>query len=191
MPLTLELSTPPTIEPVTVPDVKAHLRIDIGTDDALLGVLITTAREEIERYLRRQIMPATWKLYLDGFPSVIRLPRPPVSSVTSITYLDTDGVSQTLATTEYQTDLISEPARITTAESKIWPSTQGGTYNTVTVTYVSGYTSIANVPTPIKVGIQMMAGDLYEHRESTHEVKVEQNMTLMRMLWLYRILEAF
>ncbi len=132
-------------------------------------------------------MTAIWKLYLDAFPAQIRLPRPPVASITSIEYLDTDGNLQTLATTVYQSDLISEPPRIMLAEGQNWPSTQSGTYNVVTVTYVAGYTDAASVPAAFKTAIKMWAGDLYEHREARLDLGgslrvIEDNPTVMRLL---------
>ena len=44
----LRVVTPAVVEPVTVEDVKAHLRVTHDEDDALLGAQITSAREAIE-----------------------------------------------------------------------------------------------------------------------------------------------
>lgn len=192
MALTLSQTTVPTSEPITVDDVKSYLRIDHHDEDILLSTLIATAREDVERFLRRQIMTATWKLYLDDWPSgqTIRPPYPPLQSVTSIAYTDSDGVSQTLNASLYQVDIISQPGRICPSYSQVWPTVRGETVNAITITYKAGYANIGAVPKGIKMAILLLIGDMYEHRESQLETKVEQNNTVIRLLWNWRLLEA-
>lgn len=60
--------TPPAIEPVTLDEAKAHLRVDINAEDSLITRLISDAREWVERFLRRSLITQTWALYLDAFP---------------------------------------------------------------------------------------------------------------------------
>lgn len=68
--MALHLTTAPAIEPVTVEEVRYFLRIDSdpGEDDALIGSLITAARQEAEKITRRQLITATWEMRLDEFP---------------------------------------------------------------------------------------------------------------------------
>lgn len=130
--------TPPTAEPITVAEAKLHCRVDHVIEDSWLARAITTARKKCQRYQRRTYITTTWELRLDEFPAEIRLPYPPVQSVTSIKYTDTDGVVQTLAGSGYQTDLYVFVPRIKPAYGESWPSTRD-VYNAVIVEYVAGY----------------------------------------------------
>lgn len=120
------------------------------TSDPLLSRLITGARTAAERITRRALVTQTWDMYLDQFPAwEMGIPKPPLQSVTSITYVDTDGTTQTLAADQYRVDLKSEPARITPAFGVVWPTTRWQT-NAVTVRFVCGYGLAADVPAGIK-----------------------------------------
>ena len=155
-------------------------------------MMLEAAIEDVERFLHRQLMTATWRLYLDRFPRMIRLAHSPVSSISQIEYLDADGVLQTLASSVYQSDLVSEPARIMQAEGQNWPDVQSGTFHVVRVTYVAGYTNRFLIPTAIRMAIIHHAGDLYEHRESQIDISgslrdIRENVTTSRLLSKYQI----
>ena len=195
MPLTLELLTPPSSEPVTIEEVTRHLRVDeVVSDYELLEAYITMARTSIEEYLRWQLLTATWKLSLDRFPNLIRVPRPPLQSVTTIEYIDTQDTLQTLDAAEYQVDSASQPGRIMVARGKTWPTVAHATFNAVQITYQAGHTAIANIPPPIRLCLMMLAGDFYEHREAALDIggglqRIDKNMTYVHMLAMYRIIE--
>ena len=178
----LQLVTAPALEPVSITEAKAHLRIEIDDDDALIYSLITAARMAAESTLERSLVTTRWKLVLDSFPGpsmigvpygrtfslpdhAILLPRNPVSQVVSITYLDMAGVSQTMPSTDYTADLASEPARITPVFGKIWPINLPQ-IGSVQITFDAGYGALAaSVPEGIKSWIKLRIGSLYEHRE--------------------------
>ena len=58
-----------TLEPITLPEAKAHARIEYPDDDAIVAALITAARRYCETNLRSVLLTQTWTLYLDSFPS--------------------------------------------------------------------------------------------------------------------------
>lgn len=164
----LALVTPPSGEALTTSEVKSFLRVTSSADDTLIDTLIATARQHLDAkdgWLGRCILTQTWDLKLDAFSCVIYLPLAPVTSVTSITYLDTAGVSQTLAASVYRTDLVSEPARIMEDYGQVWPSTYD-VVNAVTVRFVAGYATAAAVPAPIKQAMKMLIAHWYENREA-------------------------
>lgn len=73
----------PTAEPVTLAEMKAHLRVEDNSDDDLITSLLVAAREFVETETVTQLMPATYQMVLDGFPGAngaIKLPRPPFKS---------------------------------------------------------------------------------------------------------------
>jgi uncharacterized phiE125 gp8 family phage protein len=142
----LTLVTAPTAEPVSLDEVKLHLRVDSDAEDTLIAGLNSTARDYAESFTQRAIPQQTWDLKLDGFPCEIWLPKAPCISVTSITYIDTNGDSQTLSTALYTADLPVGPkaraGRIVPAYNQHWPQTRC-VPNAVTVRFVAGYAGTA------------------------------------------------
>lgn len=178
----LRQTVAPTVEPLSLAEAKAHLRIDFADEDDLIQDNIKSARELAEIATNRQFLDATWVLKMDSFPSAgelsqwvdadgsIRLPRPPVltASGVSITYVDSAGLTQTLATTVYGVDQATEPGRVYLLYNQTWPSTRGQK-EAVTVTYHAGYgTTATSVPRNVRQLTRLMLGDLYEHREATN-----------------------
>jgi len=166
-----DLSVAPVIEPVSEADLVAHCQLGELPDDQLgrARVMLTSARQWVENYLRRQLVTATWKAYLDGFPAEIQInDKLPIATISSIAYVDDDGDSQTLSSSLYQSDLVSEgkPARIMPAYGQTWPAVRSGVYNAVTVTFTAGYGATReSVPLGIRHAILMLAADWYNNRE--------------------------
>lgn len=174
------LTTPPSVEPVSLAEAKLHLRVDVTDDDALITALIIAARQHAEMVTQRQIMPATWTLVLDAFPThgmmmgvpagvpfsipgnAILLNKTPVQAVTSITYLDMTGTSQVMPATDYVVDTSTEPARVTPVFGKIWPISLPQ-IGAVQVAFTAGYPTAA--PEGIKAWMKVRIGSLYQHRE--------------------------
>lgn len=200
----LVVVTPPATEPVTLAEAKDHLRVDIANDDTLIAALSVAAREMVEVSLHRQLVDATYDMTLDRFPGatagsssgvlfgaggIIYLPRPPLQSVTSITYFDTAGVSTVLPTEDYLVDTASIQGRITpSVNERTWPSHEIR-INAVTVRFVAGFGDAAAVPSSIKTAILLLTADMYEHREAQLETKVEDNMTVQRLLHSQKFME--
>jgi uncharacterized phiE125 gp8 family phage protein len=130
------------------------------TGDPLLNILITAARQHAEQELGRAIMPQTLDAYFDDF-NHCGFTLPPLNSVTSITYVDTDGATQTLATSQYQVDAVSIPARIVPAYAVVWPTTREQ-LNAVTIRFAAGYTT---VPACIKNWMLMRIKTLWDGRD--------------------------
>lgn len=95
---------------------------------------------------------------------MLRLGRAPVVSLTSITYVDTNGATQTLDATKYQADLATEPARILPVYGSYWPVVRPQ-LNAVTATYVAGYGAYTAVPDAIKHAMRILVSHWYENRE--------------------------
>ena len=169
--MALHLVTAPASEPITTSVAKVHLRVDHSVDDTLIDALCAAAREYVETGTRRKCITQTWDLKLDRFPGgdTIWLPFPPVTSVTSISYLDTNGDSQVLATTVYDTSFPSGPkadcARISLAYQQTWPQTYDA-INAVTIRFVCGYASASAVPGGLVAAMKLLLGHWYANRES-------------------------
>jgi uncharacterized phiE125 gp8 family phage protein len=142
----IEVSTQPTRPVVTVKEAKAYCDYDDDDRDGQFERWIATATQQVEAETERAICGQTCKLYLPYFPCVIEIHKLPVPAVSSVTYLDAAGATQTLATSVYQSNLKRTPPRIMLAENQTWPTTQCGTDNAVTVTFTAGWDGTGTAP---------------------------------------------
>lgn len=165
--LTLALVTEPAEEPVSLTEAKSHLRVDIDDDDTLISSLITAAREVVEKLSRRALVTQTWRLSLDEWPDgdEIDIPKPPLQSVSSITYTDSDDTTTTWSSSLYEVDADSEPGRVKLAYGESWPADTLAETNPIKITFVAGYGEAADVPDRWKQAIKLILGHWYENRE--------------------------
>lgn len=169
--MALRLISAPTVEPISLAEAKSHLRVTHSTEDLIIAMYVSAAREDIEKWTARALVTQTWELVLDEFPAdEIQLPKPPLQSVTSIKYDDGNGIEQTLDVSEYTVDNVSEPGWVVPTPTG-WPSTFEG-INSVRIRFVAGYLSgnspedlAAGVPGPLKAAILLQLGRMYENRE--------------------------
>lgn len=178
------LVTPPTHEPITLAEVKTALKLGSSTsEDALLNGWITAARQMFEEWTGRQVMPATWALWLDDVPAVtqIELPYPPLAEVTAVTYLDSAGAVQTFASSNYTVVAPvgprAAPGRIVLVSGVSWPSEVTQTPGTLRIEFVAGYVDPTvspvspNVPALVKAALYLLVGQLHRFRTPTQEVR--------------------
>jgi uncharacterized phiE125 gp8 family phage protein len=168
-----KLKTDAASEPITTAQAKTHCNITTSDDDTYIDILIKAARQKVESDTDRAFINQSWYLYLDAFPSssdtVIYLPRSPVSSVTAITYTDTDGDSATWTSTYYDADIYHEPGRVLPAFGYAYPSDAKDKPSCVRVEYVVGYG--ANIgaatllPTTMTQALYLLISHWYENRE--------------------------
>lgn len=159
----IRITVAPSVEPVTLAEAKLHLRVDTSDEDALIGRLISAAREQAEQELDRAVAPQTLQLLLDEFPSgAILLPRGPVTGITSLQYVDAAGTLQTIASTNYALDDAQIDAWLLPAYGYEWPATRDEA-NAVRVTYAAGW---ASCPAAVKQWILLAVGTLYASREA-------------------------
>ncbi len=157
--------------PVGLEEVKQHLRVDASDaeeDGSILGLIEAATRQAEIETGDRQIVTATWDWTLDRFPAskVFLVPKPPLQSVTSISYVDTNGDSQTLAASQYDVDTASLQGRIVEDPDVTWPSTKTGQIDAVTVRIVAGYGDAnTDVPELIRLGIMNLVALWFCNRE--------------------------
>jgi uncharacterized phiE125 gp8 family phage protein len=183
------VSTSPVQEPVSVSEMKAHLRVDHNHEDDRIAGLIQAAREMVEEDSQVALCPQTLTFRLDAFPSwELCLRKCPINAISSITYVDADGTTQTLSASDYTLDAYSRPARLTPAYNEIWPATRHQ-INAVTITATAGYTSPSSVPAMAKQAIKMLVAHWYENPEAvlvgatSKEVELSYRAIISRFSW--------
>lgn len=166
------LVTAPAKEPLTLEEVKGHLRLTHGDHDTLLGALIQGAREWAEAFTHRALITQTWDLYLDGFPSVIEVQKPPLQSVTaaSFTYVDSDGDTTQVPTSVYTVDTDATPGRVYPAYNQVWPVPRDQP-KAVVMRFVAGYgDDEGDVPEPLRTAMKLHVENLYDHSGASEEL---------------------
>lgn len=193
----LTLITPPAVEPISLEEAKLHLREDESGQDTEITAIIKAARTYCEGFLSRAFVTQTWELALDSFPSTYRggvdsnaiiLPRAPLQSVVSITYVDAAGSSQTLAGANYSVDIRQQPGRVIPAYGLSWPTLRGD-MNAVVVRFTAGYGNAAAVPENIKNAMRLLIGHWYENREDSISGTIIQKVPtgVEALLWQERL----
>ena len=169
-----KITTAAAAQAVTTAEAKSHLRVDTSDDDTLIASLITAATTWCEDYENRAYITQTITANLDKFSNEIILPRPPLQSVTTIKYYDTAGDQQTLSSAVYSVDIIREPGRVTLAYNQSWPSIRG-IVNAIEIIYKAGYGNAStDVPERTRAAIKLLIGHLYENRELTCPIAINE-----------------
>jgi len=176
--MSTNLITAPTAEPVTLAEIKTHLRISDDVHNTELWNLIIEGRKYIEMHTGRSLMPQTWDYYMDSFSSdIIEIPYPPLVSITSVKYQDTNDTEQTFAASNYNVDTNHKPGRITLDPNASYPSTYSD-YNAVVIRFVSGYANANSVPEEFKRAIKLYVQWMFDMdalAERTLMVIINQN----------------
>lgn len=161
--------TAPAVEPVTLTEAKAHLRVDTSDDDTYITSLIKAAREWVEQYLDRSLVHTQWAMRVDTFPWEFELPRPPMATAgtttaVTVSYTLDTGSTTTLSASEYRVDREATPGAIRPVYGGTWPGHRSDE-NAVTVTWWGGYgASGSDVPQAIKNAMLLYINELYEKR---------------------------
>lgn len=178
----IELLSQSTGYPITLFDVKDHLRIPRGqtNEDEYLTSLLLTATRRAEQITGRKLRLQTYKLYLDKWPDTdsIELPFYPVHNVPSsgIVYKNSDGDSTTFSSTGWLADTVSEPGRVCLEYDSQWPAVTLHNVNPISVEFRTGSTSSTGVEDTIKHAIKLMVGGWYENREDQLIVPAGQSI---------------
>lgn len=163
--MTVLLIDPPAIEPVTLAEAKAHLRLAGSDDDDYVAAMITAARIQVESATRRVLIDQGWRIFRDDWPPGGRLDLPlaPISAVSAVTVYDADGEPTDLASSDWLLDAASSPARLVLTGA---PPHPGRAINGIEIDVVAGYgASGLAVPQPLRLAIMTLVARWYEDRE--------------------------
>ncbi len=171
------LVTGPTVEPLDLAEVKKHLRFTSTAEDTLIDAWISASRQLFEKMTGRQLITATWDLYMDTFPvGPVELPHPPLIGVDSVQYSDGAGSWSSFSegTTPdvpfYEVIPSGGPHRalVFPLTGQSWPSVTASS-GSVRIRYRAGYgPTPADVPELIKAGLYFLMGHFHTNREEVN-----------------------
>jgi uncharacterized phiE125 gp8 family phage protein len=164
------IKTAPTKEPITRALLKEHSRITTDEDDDYIDNLIKTVRRQVEQITGRALITQTWYYYMDKWPSgnYFKLPYPPLQSVTSVKYIESDTTISEWSSGEYIVDTDSEPGRVVLDYGESFPGATLLPSNPIYTEFVCGYgDDRLDVPDDIRHAMLMLCAHYYEMREPT------------------------
>ena len=169
--------TPPTVEPVTLAEAKAQLRIEDGftLDDDYISALISAARDRCESYCNQFFAAQDIAVIFDSNPSGIAYIPYAGLTVTSVTYVDENDTTQTIGPADY---FFNENTQVLAFKQ---------------VFYGSSFKVFATVTPPAAIpgvqhAIKMIVTDLYELRtETAVGVSLADNPAVKALLYPYRL----
>ena len=199
----------PAEEPVTLTEVKTHLRINNADSDGYLISLISTARQILEQISGIAFVTQTWVMTLDAWPgykedpwwdgvrqgsigdlrgmvNTVVLPVYPLQSISEVLTYDLDSNSTAIVVADtFDIDTNSIRGRMTLKYGQTWPVALRRT-NAVQITYVAGYGLAADVPAPLKEAVNKLIAYLFDHRGNCGMHDAYNKSGAAEILRLYR-----
>ncbi len=164
----IEVTTEPTVEPVSLAMAKGHLQIKHERDNAKILRLIKKSREMFENETGRALVTQTVEIIVDareGGRSIV-IPRRPFSSITSFEYYDTSGaLTAFVSGTDYYT-VGTNPMRIVSLGGTFLPLR---TYGAFKIIGTAGYGNPEDVPADIRETVLKILADSFNNPESSQE----------------------
>lgn len=161
--MTLLRTVDPAVEPISVVEMKRHLRISHDSEDDFLSGLIRAAREDVERSTGLAMINQTWRLALDRWPEngCVPLARHPVRELLSVTVFGREGEASLLNPTDYQIDTLSRPARLHIERRREPLRSMNG----IEIDFSAGFGEAGtDVPDLLKRAVTLLVAHWYEFR---------------------------
>lgn len=159
------LVTDSASEPITLSEVKTHLRIDGSDYDSILTPYIKTARQIGEKVTGRDFINKTWKTFVNDFPCSdvgIEIQKSKLQSITSIQYYVDDSLTTFDSSNYYFTESDNQYSQIFVNDGVSYPSNVDNRKQAVVITFVSGYGADASdVPQALKQAMLSHISYLY------------------------------
>lgn len=131
----------PATEPVSLADAKLHCRVDDTASDDIIADYIEGARSQVETITGTRLVSQTVEMRCSSFYDLDKLPVAPVSSITSVEYVDDNGDTQTF--TDFEERLFGLRPSLKLNYNANWPSIRD--QSLIVVTAVVGYSTIPPV----------------------------------------------
>lgn len=173
----LQLVQAPSVEPVSLTDLKDLLKISDNLQDTRLTNIIAASREAIENYTNSSLLTQQWQLTLSiyGCFQPIQLPRGPIQSITSANWKDQDTLIL-IPNTDYY------------LESGYYVyKGYSATYHTIEITYQTGYgDNISDLPNIFPHAILEQSKFIYECPHSETDSDLGLSPYVSTLLYPYK-----
>ncbi|TDW21066.1 putative phiE125 gp8 family phage protein [Rhizobium azibense] len=155
-----KLITAPANQPVTLQDVKKHLRVFFTDDDEYLTALIKAATSHLDGYqgiLNRCIVSQQWQVTRCNWCRKIETLFTDTTGAV-IKYFDADNVEQTVNAASYQV----YPDYIRFNNDFVFPALNSNRDDAISITTTHGY---AEPPESLLLAIKILIAHWYRNRE--------------------------
>ena len=159
----------PTLEPLSLDEMRVYLRLETSEEDGLVLSLIKAARNAVEQGSRRALMAQKWRLRLPRFPQdkSLRLPISPILSLDAVRTFDALGNPVVLDLASFQLD-----GSTLSLSASLMPSEGDGAGIEIDLTAGFG-TQPTDVPEALRQAMRMLVAHYYEHRANAlHEERI-------------------
>lgn len=162
--MSLTLTAPPAVEPISLAEAKAHLRVDGSAEDTLIGGLIPTSRLHVETALGLALITQGWSWRIDAWPDVlIDLPLRPVQAVSAVRVTAHDGSIAMIEPGRYLLDGDGLPPRLIPTGPLPAPGVPAGG---IEIAFTAGFgNAAASVPAPIRQALLILIAHWFDNRE--------------------------
>lgn len=181
-------TTAPAALPVTLAELKAHLRVTSADEDDYIEAVLATAIGEIDGggLLGRAMISAGYTLTTGRASGDIELEIGPAQSLTAISFELSDGSTSAASITDFK--IVSDGERAFVRGP--WPSNLDDRPDAIRVEYVAGFgPSAEDVPAPLRHAVKLLAAHRFEVREEVviGTIVAAVPMGVERILNLYRV----
>lgn len=158
----------PSGDPLFIGQVRDWLELTDNSSDAKLLGLIKAATRVVESRTGLRLFTQTVAMRRSCFETNMQLPTGPVQSITSVQYLDSANVLQTLGGSVYTVPLDNYRPTISLASGQSWPAVYPNPYP-ITVTAVVGFGGINDQPEDIRTALMMLCAQWFDTRAAVSE----------------------
>jgi uncharacterized phiE125 gp8 family phage protein len=167
--------SPPTNEPVSLEEMKAHLRVDYDDENDLIENYIAAARRKLELRCARAFVEQTWELQLPSFADAIQIPKPPTMDIVRVAAITSTGVEVTVPESSYALARGGDAGNSILIWNGAPPTGLARRPDAVRIQFTAGW-SVADVPDDLKQATMFLAAHLYENRASVMLTPVRQEL---------------
>ncbi|MEQ1650701.1 MAG: head-tail connector protein [Hyphomicrobiaceae bacterium] len=187
--MALILTAPPAVEPVSLVEAKAHLRVDGDAENILIQSLILTSRLHIETAFGLALIQQSWAIFRDAWPSAreVMLPLNPIKSIDAIRLYDATGTFILAPLAGFTVDSSANQSRLVRHANLTLPQPHRPA-NGIEIAVTAGFgPNPSDVPAPIRHALLLLVAHWYEHRDpseiGTEETRVPQAVSDLLAPW--------
>jgi uncharacterized phiE125 gp8 family phage protein len=157
------LLTPPAVEPLSLAEAKAFLRVETADDDSLIAALIAAGRIHVERQAGLALITQGWRLVLDCWPENGRIAlRPtPVRALIAARVFDFDGEGRAVDLRPFVLDATTSVLSFRPWTLPMPTRIAAG----IELDVAAGFgDAAADVPEPLRQAVRLFVAHWYENR---------------------------